>query len=76
MNRQSRNSRQAAEDAAGLPSVSNNGAVRSESPTPSGPSMDQPSPQFLATVIAAVKSALCDEQGTATTSSKRSGWSR
>lgn len=68
MNRQSRNSRQAAEDAAGLPSVSNNGAVRSESPTPSGPSMDQPSPQFLATVIAAVKSALRDEQGTATTS--------
>ena len=74
MNRQTRNSREAVEDAAALPAVvdqtaTTSGSVTNESTDRRGgttPNNDQPSPQFLATVIAAVKSALRDERGAST----------
>ena len=77
MNRQTRNSREAVEDAAALPAVvdqtaTTSGSVTNESTDRRGgttPNNDQPSPQFLATVIAAVKSALRDERGASTVTS-------
>ena len=70
MNRQTRNNLEAVEDVAVFPAVADqtatmSGSVINESTDRRGGTTsnnDQPSPQFLATVIAAVKSALRDER--------------